>query len=185
MDEARIPPLPIESADESVKPMLEGLARTWGGELPNVFGTLARHPRLFRKWLPFASHVLVTTSLPARDREIAILRTGWRCDCAYEFAQHRVIGAEAGLASDEIEATASDVDAFAWVPRERALIVAVDSLCLRNDLDDAAWRDIRAHYDEDQVLDLVFCVGAYTMLSMALNGFRVRIDDGLVGFDPA
>ena len=182
MDEPRIPPLPLESADESIEPALEMLRQHWGGELPNVFATLAQHPRLFAKWLPFSSHVLLASSLPARERELAILRTGRRCDCAYEFGQHRRIGMEAGLSGAEVEATAAPLDSFDWSPRERALLVAVDQLCAHHDLDGAAWHGLGEHFDEEQLLDLVFCVGAYAMLSMALNGLRVQLDDDIAGF---
>ncbi|MBX7159455.1 MAG: carboxymuconolactone decarboxylase family protein [Acidimicrobiia bacterium] len=175
-DQPRITPIALDEADESVRPVLVGLERHWSG-LPNVFGTLARHPQLFGKWLPFASHVLVTTSLPPRERELAILRTAQQCSCEYELGHHRHIGVEAGLDAAEVEATGADLDEFDWAPRERALLSAVDALCADHDLDDATWAEVCAHFDTMEVYDLVFCVGAYSMLSMALNSFRVQPDD--------
>ena len=35
----------------------------------NIFGTLARHPDLLRRWLVFGSHVLGKSTLSARHRE--------------------------------------------------------------------------------------------------------------------
>ena len=45
----------------------------------NIFATLAHHPKLLKRWLVFGNHVLAKSTLPARDRELLILRTGWRC----------------------------------------------------------------------------------------------------------
>ena len=43
----------------------------------NVVRTFARSPKLVEAWGPFAFYVLRSSSLPARDREILILRVGW------------------------------------------------------------------------------------------------------------
>ena len=42
--------------------------------------------------MPFANHVLFKSSLPPREREMAILRVGWLCRSGYEFHQHTRIG---------------------------------------------------------------------------------------------
>jgi 4-carboxymuconolactone decarboxylase len=54
--------------------------RARAGEAPtaNIFATLVRHPGLFRRWLPFGGKLL-SGKLPARDRELLSLRTGWLC----------------------------------------------------------------------------------------------------------
>ena len=43
-------------------------------------------------------------SLPAREREIVILRVGFLCKSGYEFTQHTRIGLNEGLSEDEIAA---------------------------------------------------------------------------------
>ena len=46
----------------------------------------------------------------------------------------------------------------------------------------ATYRAIADRYDEQQMLDLVFTVGQYHLVSMALNSFRVARDDTLTDF---
>ena len=67
------------------------------GRVLNIFATLARHPKLLKRWLVFGDHVLGKSTLSAREREIAILRVGWLCRCEYEWGQHVVIGRMVGL----------------------------------------------------------------------------------------
>ncbi|HWN97990.1 MAG TPA: carboxymuconolactone decarboxylase family protein, partial [Blastocatellia bacterium] len=71
----RIAPLQPSEWDDETRELLEGLRRE--GQVYNIFATLARHPPLLKRWMVFGGHVLSKSTLPARDREIAILRMGW------------------------------------------------------------------------------------------------------------
>ena len=74
----------------------------------NIFRTLAHHPKLLKRWLGFGNHVLNKSTLPPRERELVILRVGWRCNADYEFGQHITIGREAGVTDDEIRRLATE-----------------------------------------------------------------------------
>ena len=79
-----------------------------GGALgeANIFTTLVRAPDVFRRWLPFGG-ALLRGSLPARDRELLILRTAVNCTAPYEWGQHVRLGRLAGLTDDEIARVAA------------------------------------------------------------------------------
>ena len=71
---------------------------------PNVFTTLARHRRLFRAWLRFASRLMPGGTLPRVDAELVILRVAHRCGSDYEWQHHARIGRAAGLSAEAVEA---------------------------------------------------------------------------------
>jgi 4-carboxymuconolactone decarboxylase len=144
-----------------------------------VFGTLANHPKLFRKWLVFANYILVKSTLDPRTRELAVLRVGWRCDAPYEWGQHVVVGRAVGLSDDDIRRVAEGPDADGWTPAEVAALRATDELHDRSTITDATWAALTEHFTEEQVLDLVFLVGNYHIVSFALNACRVERDDGV------
>ena len=77
------------------------LRRPDGTEL-NIFATLARHPRLFKRWSAFGGTLLYRGTLPERERELLILRTGYLCRAHYEWGQHVDIARAAGLIDEEI-----------------------------------------------------------------------------------
>ena len=79
-DQPLIAPLPASEWNEEL-PTMTGPS----GAPLNIFGTLAHHPKLLKRWLVFGNHVLAESTLPARDRELLILRTGWRCRSPYEW----------------------------------------------------------------------------------------------------
>ena len=105
------------------------IERTPGGETEplNIFTTLARHPALVRRWLPFGT-VMLTGALPPRDRELLILRTAWNCRSAYEWGQHVRIGLAAGVTQDEIDRVPPGPGAPGWSPLDAALHGAADEL---------------------------------------------------------
>ncbi len=60
------------------------LGRATGGRPPNVFTTLARHRRLFRRRLWFAGALMPGGKLPRRDTELVIPRVAHNSGCDYE-----------------------------------------------------------------------------------------------------
>jgi alkylhydroperoxidase family enzyme len=78
----RIDPLPVDEAAPR--------------EL-NIFRTLAHNEALSKAFLQLGGHLLGGGVLPVREREIVILRTGFRSGSEYEFGQHTRIGRRGGL----------------------------------------------------------------------------------------
>jgi len=146
----------------------------------NVLGTLARHPTLTRAYHTFNGHVLFASTLSPRDRELLVLRVAAIRQSDYEWHQHVVQAGDAGLEPDEIARVAEGPDAPEWSPRDRALLRSVDELIADAKVSDSTWVQLTAEFDEQQLMDLVFTVGAYETLAMALRTFGVVLDDDLV-----
>jgi 4-carboxymuconolactone decarboxylase len=176
-DTPRLQPRP--ATDDARLPELYGKGLNGPGGAPlNIFGTLAHHPDMLRRWLVFAGHVLSKNSLPERDRELLILRTGWNCASRYEFSQHVVIGQRCGITADEIEMVQRGADA-PWNELDGLLMEAADELHSTSNLTDATWAALAAHYTTEQLLDLIATVGNYHLVAMFLNSTRVQLDDGV------
>jgi alkylhydroperoxidase family enzyme len=175
----RIPPLGDDETDEVTSALLEEV-RLPNAEAVNIFATLVRHPGLFRRWMPFAGKLLAG-KLPARDRELLILRTGWRCRSSYEWGQHVRLAKAADIADDEIDRIAAGPDAPGWEPFERALLTAADELHDDACITDATWSALVARYDERQVIEVPMLVGQYHMVAFALNSLGVQPEPGVPG----
>ncbi|MFE2884957.1 carboxymuconolactone decarboxylase family protein [Streptomyces sp. NPDC059272] len=160
----RIPPVPYDDWDHDLFSVINPDRR-----LPeaNVLGIFQRHPALARAFLTFNMH-LNTTTLPVRVRELAVLRVAWRRGSRYEWASHVLIGRKVGVTEAEIDEVRTGADTL--------LNRAVDELDTDSGLSDATYAALAADLDQRQLMDLVFTVGAYTMLTMALNTFGVELD---------
>ena len=69
---------PVEDPSPEQAELLAPYRTFSGGEPYNIFRTLARHPKLFKRSMVLATGLLVKGNLPPRVREIAILRVAWR-----------------------------------------------------------------------------------------------------------
>ncbi len=176
----RIAPLKEAEWTPGQRELLE--PRAASGTLYNVFTTFATHEKLYREWIPFGTYILRDSSLSARDRELAILRIGWLCRAEYEWAQHTRIARTAGITDAEIGRIAAGPGAEGWSEFESALLRAVDELHGKARIGDGTWETLAKTYSQTQLMDLVFTVGQYNLVSMALNSFGVELDEGLEGF---
>lgn len=174
----RIPPLPVAERTPSAQALLDGFTVGWSEA--NIFSTLVRAEGLTRRWLPFGGKLL-NGKIPARDRELLILRTGWNCGSEYEWAQHVVIGRAAGLTDEEIRRVPAGPGED-WSPFDSTLLQAADELHEEWCITDATWAALAAVYDPQQLIELPMLVGHYHMVAMTLNSLGVQLDPGLSGF---
>lgn len=150
----------------------------------NLLGLFAHHPGLTRAYHSFNAHVLFGTTLTARQRELLVLRVGAVRGADYEWAQHVILGLEAGLTEEEIERIREGAGAPGWTPLEQAMLAAVDELVADACISEATWTVLSPELDTQQLMDLVFTVGAYDLLAMAMRTFGVEIDDDLRDWRP-
>ena len=153
---------------------LIGLAA--GGGPPNVFTTLARHRRLFRKWLRFAGGLMPGGVLPRKDSELVILRVAHNTDCEYEWRHHERLGRAAGLAAEEIERVRDGAAAPGWGSRQSLLLRAADELHAERTISEALWSELRDLLTDVELIELCMLVGHYEMLAMTLNALAVEPD---------
>lgn len=145
----------------------------------NALGMLARHPALTRAFNTFNGHILFASSLSPRQREMLVLRVAALRQATYEWRQHVVLAGDAGITPDEVARIEEGPGATGWSPLDRAMITAVDELLGDAMVTDGTWEVLAAGLDVEQLMDLVFTVGAYDLLAMAFRSFDVQLDDDL------
>ncbi len=138
-----------------------------------ALSTLVRHPDLTKAFLGFNVYLLFRSSLPARLREVAILRVAHRRHCAYEWEHHVELAKAEGLTDADVDAIrrGAATDEF-----DRTVLRAVDELDEKSNLSDETWAALGEHLSDRQRMDFVFTVGAYAMLAMAFNTFGVQLE---------
>jgi alkylhydroperoxidase family enzyme len=181
LDGPRIVPLEAEQWSAEAQEILAPFARQ--GRVFNIFKTLANHPDLLRRWLVFANHILGKSTLPPRERELVILRIGYLCQSGYEWGQHVLIARAEGMTDAEIRSARTGPETPGIPELDRLLLEATDQLHADAHVGDATWKALASLLTQQQMMDLVFTVGQYNLVSMALNSFGVQPDEGLPGWD--
>ena len=180
MTAARIEPLrdPTGAVAELLGKTLAG-----PGDGPlNVFATLARHPRLLKRFNALGGLFVVHGELPERERELVVLRTAWTTRSEYEWGQHVLLGRRAGVTDAEMARLTGPVEGTGWATDDAALLDFVDELLSTSDVSDERWAVQRERWSDAQLLELVMLAGFYRMLAGFLNAVRVQPDGDLPGW---
>lgn len=147
-----------------------------------LFRVMAGHSRAWDKFR--AGGLLDRGPLSLRQREIAIDRTCALNRCEYEWGVHvATFAAAAHLTDEQVRATVLEqADAPCWSAAEQAMIAAVDALHQRASLSDAEYKALSAHYDEDQILEIILLCGFYRTVSYLANGLALPLEEKAARF---
>lgn len=172
-DAIRIPPVPASERDEATT---ELLAMAGPFSENHIFTTMVRHPRLYKRWVPYGTAMLYA-KLPTRDKELLILRTAYRVDSRYEWEQHVAIAPSADITAAEIEAVQEGPGAANWSPFDAALVRAADEFIDDHLISDATWATLADRYDDRLLIEVPMVIGHYFALGMTLNSLGVEPED--------
>ena len=75
-------------------------------------------------------------------------------------------------------------DAPGWDPFDATLLRAVDELHRDAFITDATWNALVKRYNEEQLLDVIYTVGEYSLVCMFLNSLGVQLDEGVINWFP-
>jgi alkylhydroperoxidase family enzyme len=151
----------------------------------NVLATMAHNKTISKAIGRFAGAVLTETTIPARQRELAILRMGWNCQAVYEFGQHTLFGRDAGLDDNEIYLVTRPLSQGNWSDSDRAVLQATDDLYTDDCLTDATWADLGRHFSVPEVMEIIASACCYRVVSSFLNSCGVQLDEGVPGWPTA
>src|SRR5581483_5500939 len=169
---------PIEPATDQQKEILGSFAN--GARTLNAFKVCLNNPDLCRAWTPFTS--AVGRSLPLRDRELLILRTAWLCGNDYTWAIHSQAARRGGFTAEEIRRITEGPRASQWSAEDRVVLEVADALYTDRMIPEASWSALAKRYTAAQMMDAVFTVGQYSMISMLVRSGGVQQESGNSGF---
>lgn len=145
-----------------------------------VLRTFAHHPALANVFSQFNVHILSGSTLPVKERQIAIMRTAWITKATYMWSSHLNTSRLCGL-SDEIYAPIQrGADDPYFTEFERTVIRAAEDLVRDHEVSDANWRALRAEWNERQMLDFLFTVGCYVMIAGVMRSTGTQRQEDLL-----
>jgi len=139
-----------------------------------LFRTVARNPRVLQRMM--AGGLLDRGSISLRSRELMISRTCARCGAEYEWGVHiATFGAKAQWTSAQIHSMVhGGADDTCWSIEDRLVVRLADQLHDTNRVDDTLWKEISAHFEADQLVELIMLAGLYHAVSYMVNATGVQ-----------
>ncbi|MAC58614.1 MAG: carboxymuconolactone decarboxylase [Novosphingobium sp.] len=152
-----------------------------GMPLAPFFATLAHSPEFFAGYIDLGVTASIRSALPARVRELAILRTGWLHGAPYVWGEHVHSSRDRVLSSEEIERITQGSQAEGWDELDRAVLRAAEDLHADSMICDETWDLLASHLDARQLLELPIVIGHYVTTAYVQNSLRTRLTDNNPG----
>jgi alkylhydroperoxidase family enzyme len=157
-----------------------GEAQTALARLPqqlNIFRMVAHAPTVVGPFIAMGSLLLYTLELSAPLREISILRLAQLTGAQYEWVQHEVIGAAAGVRSEQIAAIArGETAGTAFSPEEACVLDFVTEVVQRGAATETTLRRVMSHLPPRPLIELMLVIGYYLTIAQITQTMAIEID---------
>ena len=179
---SRIEVVPLEEAQRLGREM--GIQDAQAGR--SAFRMLAHHPDLVRHVYGLLTMLSTRNKLPARLRELMIMRLAWMTGSEYAWFQHyRIATTQAGVTAEEVVAIRDWRKSALFGPADRAVLAAADDTREHGKISDSVWAECEQHLNEPALLvEMVVAIGNWTMFSQLLQSLRVQIEEGATPWPP-
>ena len=148
------------------------------GEVLHLYQMLLHSPPITEGWLRMMSAVRYETSLPGSLRELVIIRIGYLNNAPYEAEQHRPIALREGCSEAQVDALRDwQKHAELFDERQQAVLALTDKMTRDVHADEATWQDIRHHWNERELVELVVTIASYNMVSRVIGTLQIHSED--------
>jgi len=143
------------------------------GRISTLYAVLLNSAPLAQGWEAMLTAIRNRSSLPARLRELVILRIAMLNGAPYEFDAHVPHAQKAGVPDDAIAVLKTGAVSDALTPLDRLVIELTDTMTRDIEVPDPLFERVRAHFDDTQLIELIATVAAYNMVSRFLVALRI------------
>jgi 4-carboxymuconolactone decarboxylase len=172
MDGRRI--APVEPGTRPELAELERQILKERGRISTLYRVLLNSAPLVQGWEAMFTAIRNRASLPARLRELAILRIAMLNGAPYEFDAHVPHAQKAGVPDDAIAALRTGTVSGVLAPLDRLVLELTDAMTRDIEVPDALFERVREHFDAEKLVELVATIAAYNMVSRFLVALRIE-----------
>jgi alkylhydroperoxidase family enzyme len=155
-----------------IAPLAARIRAERGGKLLNLYRMLLHSPPVAEGWLAFLTAIRQKCSLPARVRELVIMRIAVLNAAEYEFQAHLPFAREERVSEAQIEALRTGNLAL-FDERERAALAYAEAMTHTIRVPDDVFAAVRRHFAEREMVELTATIGAYNLVSRFLEALQV------------
>jgi 4-carboxymuconolactone decarboxylase len=144
------------------------------GRLLNPYRMLLHSPEIAASWFEHIGAVRWKTELSGVVREIAIIRVGLLNDVPYVVKTHlERYALQDGMTQAQCDTIGNWSASNAFDPAERAVLAYTDAMTGDVHVSDEVFEELRAHFNERQILELTVLVATYNMHTRVLAALDV------------
>lgn len=144
------------------------------GRVSLLYQVLLNSAPIASGWEGMLTAVRNQTGVPAALRELIILRVAVLNAAPFEFEAHAPIALREGVSEEKIAAVADTAIAKIFAPEERLVLELTDSMTRDIVVPDDLMLELKRHYDDERLVELVATVAAYNMVSRFLVALHIK-----------
>lgn len=167
----RIPPITPGSRPE-LATLEAGIAAERGRVSP-LYQVLLNSPPMAQGWEQLLSAVRNRSSLPPDLREMVILRVAVLNRAPYEFEAHVPHALKAGVSEEKVQALRQQALGSGFSDTERSVLHLTDTMTREIEVPAPLFDSVKAHFSEQQMIDLTVTIAAYNMVSRFLVALQI------------
>jgi alkylhydroperoxidase family enzyme len=170
--------LPLLSIDESARlgeklgiDRLLATSNVWRGLLHSPSATAGFHGVI--------NCLMFRNKVPARARELIILRIGWRAGSEYVFCNHVRISRDLMIPDEQILGVRDPQQCQAYSNTDRALLRLADELHEHAEVTGATWAVLEKAFAHDELVELLLIGGFWRMTAGFVKSAKIPLDEGV------
>ena len=176
-----MPRIDLVSADAAEpRELVDAIRARRGGKLFAVDRMVLSSPSFAEGFNYFAPRVRFENTVSREVLEIAICLVGLINGAQYEYHHHLEIWRELGATAAQIEGlsiVAAGGASTSFGPAEQAVIALTVEMTRSVAVSDETFGEVRRHFDDRQIFDLVAIIAFYNMVSRMLVALGVQVED--------
>lgn len=166
---ARVPDMTVEMLQDADRDLLKRNIA--------LHRALTNSPNGARAFSGLGQFIRYGSKLDPRLRELAILQVGWLARSPYEWSHHVKIGFDFGVSEADIHALIAETEGrdSALEPPARLVLLAARE-CYAGGVSEATFERLRAHLDNERLVDLVLVISFYCAVVRVLASLDIRVE---------
>ena len=147
--------------------------------LLNIFKVFGHQPEYGTAFTNLIMAVLKDGVIDWKTKELVILKSTLENECEYCVTQHEVVSRRLGIPDEKVADLKGIV--YRTSPHFTAGEKAILDLTLQirddaNRVSEVLWKEVRAHWSEEQAVEIVYTITAYIMISKFGDALHVELE---------
>ena len=145
------------------------------GNVPNMFRVMAHRPEIFTTMMAHFAAVLNTGTVPAKLKELIIVRTSQVNETPYCLASHTILAKNLGWTGDQLAHLADWPQRDDFTPAEKAALRLAETVTRNaNSISDEQFAELHGFYSEGEIVELLCAIGLFNYFNRFNNALKVE-----------
>ncbi|MGD0941617.1 MAG: carboxymuconolactone decarboxylase family protein [Terracidiphilus sp.] len=145
------------------------------GNVPNMFRVMAHRPEIFTTMQAHFGAVLNTGTVPAKLKELIIVRTSQVNETPYCLASHTILARNLGWSDDQLAHLSEWPQRDDFTLAEKAALRLAETVtCNANGVSDEQFAEIRSFYTEGEIVELLCAIGLFNYFNRFNNALKME-----------